>query len=130
MFSTFLCDAYLHNRQLLSVISLLSSEKPNLDSPANVDAAKEVRTEFDGAYFPAPRETNLTPPLSLQEEGSTSGAPKCGGELRLNQPYHTIVVPSHSTHIHVARFNIRYFPFIDVLSLVLCPVPEVSCSAS
>ncbi|TEB22480.1 ubiquitin conjugating enzyme [Coprinellus micaceus] len=32
---------------LLSVISLLSSEKPNLDSPANVDAAKEVRTEFD-----------------------------------------------------------------------------------
>jgi ubiquitin-protein ligase len=34
--------------QLLSVISLLSSDKPNLDSPANVDAAKEVRTDFDG----------------------------------------------------------------------------------
>ena len=34
--------------QLLSVISLLSSEKPNLDSPANVDAAKEVRESFDG----------------------------------------------------------------------------------
>ncbi|KAJ2912766.1 hypothetical protein MD484_g7645, partial [Candolleomyces efflorescens] len=32
---------------LLSVISLLSSDKPNLDSPANVDAAKEVRTEFE-----------------------------------------------------------------------------------
>jgi len=31
---------------LLSVISLLSSESPNLDSPANVDAAKEVRTDF------------------------------------------------------------------------------------
>ncbi|KAH9010843.1 ubiquitin-conjugating enzyme [Lactarius pseudohatsudake] len=31
---------------LLSVISLLSSEKPNLDSPANVDAAKEIRTDF------------------------------------------------------------------------------------
>jgi ubiquitin-conjugating enzyme E2 G1 len=31
---------------LLSVISLLSSEKPNLDSPANVDAAKEIRSEF------------------------------------------------------------------------------------
>ncbi|KAH9052010.1 ubiquitin-conjugating enzyme [Lactarius deliciosus] len=31
---------------LMSVISLLSSEKPNLDSPANVDAAKEVRTDF------------------------------------------------------------------------------------
>lgn len=28
---------------LLSVISLLSSDKPNCDSPANVDAAKEVR---------------------------------------------------------------------------------------
>lgn len=34
--------------QLLSVISLLSSENPNLDSPANVDAAKEVRTDFAG----------------------------------------------------------------------------------
>ncbi|KZT05227.1 ubiquitin-conjugating enzyme [Laetiporus sulphureus 93-53] len=32
---------------LLSVISLLSSEKPNLDSPANVDAAKEVRENYD-----------------------------------------------------------------------------------
>ncbi|EAU87530.2 ubiquitin conjugating enzyme [Coprinopsis cinerea okayama7 len=32
---------------LLSVISLLSSDKPNLDSPANVDAAKEVRTDFE-----------------------------------------------------------------------------------
>ncbi|KAI0298013.1 ubiquitin-conjugating enzyme/RWD-like protein [Russula brevipes] len=31
---------------MLSVISLLSSESPNLDSPANVDAAKEVRTDF------------------------------------------------------------------------------------
>lgn len=31
---------------LMSVISLLSSDKPNLDSPANVDAAKEVRTDF------------------------------------------------------------------------------------
>ena len=28
---------------LMSVISLLSSDKPNTDSPANVDAAKEVR---------------------------------------------------------------------------------------
>ncbi|KAI0776824.1 ubiquitin-conjugating enzyme [Trametes elegans] len=33
---------------LLSVISLLSSDTPNLDSPANVDAAKEVRTDFEG----------------------------------------------------------------------------------
>lgn len=35
---------------MLSVISLLSSETPNLDSPANVDAAKEVRTDFAGPY--------------------------------------------------------------------------------
>ncbi|KAH9948491.1 ubiquitin-conjugating enzyme [Amylocystis lapponica] len=31
---------------LLSVISLLSSDTPNTDSPANVDAAKEIRTDF------------------------------------------------------------------------------------
>jgi len=31
---------------LLSVISLLSSDNPNLDSPANVDAAKEIRTDL------------------------------------------------------------------------------------
>ncbi|KAG2072031.1 ubiquitin-conjugating enzyme [Suillus decipiens] len=30
---------------LVSVISLLSSETPNTDSPANVDAAKEIRTD-------------------------------------------------------------------------------------
>lgn len=36
--------------KLISVISLLSSDKPNLDSPANVDAAKEVRTEFEGEF--------------------------------------------------------------------------------
>lgn len=40
-------NADANGLQLLSVISLLSSEKPNLDSPANVDAAKEVRTEFE-----------------------------------------------------------------------------------
>jgi ubiquitin-conjugating enzyme E2 G1 len=42
--------------QLLSVISLLSSDKPNLDSPANVDAAKEVRTDLAGtltSQFPS-----------------------------------------------------------------------------
>lgn len=31
---------------LLSVISLLSSDIPNTDSPANVDAAKQVREDF------------------------------------------------------------------------------------
>jgi len=33
---------------LISVISLLSSDTPNCDSPANVDAAKEVRNDFAG----------------------------------------------------------------------------------
>ncbi|KAG6907720.1 hypothetical protein DXG01_007633 [Tephrocybe rancida] len=32
---------------LISVISLLSSNTPNLDSPANIDAAKEVRTDIE-----------------------------------------------------------------------------------
>ncbi|KAI5984656.1 ubiquitin-conjugating enzyme [Pisolithus albus] len=33
---------------LISVISLLSSDTPNTDSPANVDAAKEVRNDLAG----------------------------------------------------------------------------------
>ncbi|ESK89913.1 ubiquitin conjugating enzyme [Moniliophthora roreri MCA 2997] len=33
---------------LISVISLLSSDTPNLESPANIDAAKEVRTDPEG----------------------------------------------------------------------------------
>lgn len=33
--------------QLLSVVSMLSAERPNTDSPANVDAAKEVRENFE-----------------------------------------------------------------------------------
>jgi ubiquitin-conjugating enzyme E2 G1 len=33
--------------QMISVISLLSSETPNLESPANIDAAKEVRDSPD-----------------------------------------------------------------------------------
>ncbi|PSS22621.1 hypothetical protein PHLCEN_2v3048 [Hermanssonia centrifuga] len=36
---------------LLSVISLLSSDRPNTDSPANVDAAKEIRESFDSTTF-------------------------------------------------------------------------------
>ncbi len=38
--------------QLLSVISLLSSDTPNTDSPANVDAAKEVRENPQGPSAP------------------------------------------------------------------------------
>ena len=32
--------------QLISVISLLSADHPDLNSPANVDAAKEVREDY------------------------------------------------------------------------------------
>ena len=38
----------------MSVISLLSAEVPNLDSPANVDAAVEVRNDFAGTCFVFP----------------------------------------------------------------------------
>ncbi|CAK9784730.1 ubiquitin-conjugating enzyme [Cutaneotrichosporon oleaginosum] len=33
---------------LISVISLLSADVPDLNSPANVDAAKQVREDYDG----------------------------------------------------------------------------------
>jgi hypothetical protein len=36
--------------QLISVISLLSADVPDLNSPANVDAAKEVRENFPGKF--------------------------------------------------------------------------------
>lgn len=32
--------------QLISVISLLSADVPNTDSPANIDAAKQVREDI------------------------------------------------------------------------------------
>lgn len=34
--------------QLVSVISLLSADTPSIESPANVDAAKEVRDDIAG----------------------------------------------------------------------------------
>ncbi|KAJ7079571.1 ubiquitin-conjugating enzyme [Mycena belliarum] len=37
---------------LISVISLLSSDTPNLDSPANLDAALEIRKDLDGNHIP------------------------------------------------------------------------------
>ncbi len=49
--------------QLISVISLLSSDTPNLDSPANVDAAKEVRTDPEGDLGLVAR----TRPLTFQQ---------------------------------------------------------------
>lgn len=45
-----LANLTFSDTQLLSVISLLSSETPNSDSPANVDAAKEIRTDFAGPH--------------------------------------------------------------------------------
>ena len=39
---------YVSRQQLLSVVSLLSADRPNTDSPANVDAAKEVREDWTG----------------------------------------------------------------------------------
>ncbi|OBZ74651.1 Ubiquitin-conjugating enzyme E2 G1 [Grifola frondosa] len=44
---------------LISVISLLSSDKPNLDSPANVDAAKEVRTRISKFFSLRGRATDM-----------------------------------------------------------------------
>jgi hypothetical protein len=71
--------------QLISVISLLSSDKPNTDSPANVDAAKEVRTDFAGE-FPFHRscrswytiEARLSTRPRIQEEGPTTSTQECG----------------------------------------------------
>lgn len=66
--------------QLLSVISLLSSDKPNLDSPANVDAAKEVRTDFECKHLNYALVHDIDHGIvvrSLQEEGTATGPQKC-----------------------------------------------------
>ena len=62
---------------------MLSSDIPNLDSPANVDAAKEVRTDLEGrTIFDTLRPLMLTAyVLSLQEESATVGTQKCGGMI-------------------------------------------------
>ena len=61
--------------QLLSVISLLSSDTPNLDSPANVDAAKEIRTDLAGQLYPKFSNVDLITMKynSLQEESPAIG---------------------------------------------------------
>ena len=68
--------------QLLSVISLLSSDTPNLDSPANVDAAKEVRTDLAGQLYP---KSSVGHPkcykYSLQKEGPATSEAERGGFL-------------------------------------------------
>jgi hypothetical protein len=56
------------------VISLLSSDTPNLDSPANVDAAKEVRTDLAGQLCPKFSNVGLiTMKYSLQEKSPAIG---------------------------------------------------------
>ncbi|KAG6868651.1 hypothetical protein C0993_012456 [Termitomyces sp. T159_Od127] len=65
--------------QLLSVISLLSSDTPNLDSPANVDAAKQVRTDIEGPEVDSDSDFNpgtyVPEPVKKRKRGSTSTAP-------------------------------------------------------
>lgn len=39
--------------QLVSVISLLSSDTPNIESPANIEAAIEVRTALESTSVPS-----------------------------------------------------------------------------
>ena len=54
------------SNQLLSVISLLSSDRPDTSSPANVDAAVEVRTNLEGMKSPYPRAIALADIVHLQ----------------------------------------------------------------
>lgn len=118
--------------QLLSVISLLSSDRPNTDSPANVDAAKEVRDNWDGA-FPVTRyrEPNcdakrLLLPLSLQEESSSPGAEERRGGIRLTQSYRvtfTSFPPAGLCISRRSRFILRSATynetFLSFIALVL-----------
>ena len=41
---------------LVSVISLLSSDTPNTDSPANIDAAKQVRGMYKARHSHTPED--------------------------------------------------------------------------
>lgn len=71
--------------QLISVISLLSADVPDLNSPANVDAAKEVRENFAGEPYSG-SDKSWVLPLTMQrvqEEGSQARTAVCGGGVRL-----------------------------------------------
>ena len=61
--------------QLLSVISLLSSDRPDTSSPANVDAAVEARDHPEGVHNPVLTllYTLILSAYSIQEEGPTPG---------------------------------------------------------
>jgi hypothetical protein len=65
------------------VISLLSAEKPNLDSPANVDAAVEVRNDFDGAVPSIEYGVIAKWDYRLQEESTSLGTSERGRSFRL-----------------------------------------------
>ena len=82
--------------QLISVISLLSAEVPDLNSPANVDAAKEVREDFPCerhqlfplllvTFGPATQSTVVRMTAdgvaSVQEEGEAASTKVCGGGI-------------------------------------------------
>lgn len=68
--------------QLVSVISLLSVDHPDLNSPANVDAAKQVREDYEGRCFiVATGKAELTG--RIQEEGQEAGSQVGGGGLGL-----------------------------------------------
>ena len=46
-------DSRVYCEDTDSVISLLSTDPPNTDSPANLDAAKEVRENIQGTHLPS-----------------------------------------------------------------------------
>lgn len=62
--------------KLISVISMLSSDPPDTSSPANVDAAKQVREDITSPFFQFPHVLVLIPriPRRLQEESSSTGS--------------------------------------------------------
>jgi hypothetical protein len=71
--------------QLISVISLLSADVPDLNSPANVDAAKEVRENFPGKFMCFQPSAELI--SSVQEKGEAPSKAVCRGSVRVTSYY-------------------------------------------
>ena len=77
--------------KLISVISLLSQNRPDLDSPANVDAAKEVRDDFSCKRTDVLELAKIEliclliamSYVSVQEKGSSARAEICGRRFRI-----------------------------------------------
>ena len=80
--------------QLISVISLLSADVPDLNSPANVDAAKEVRENFPCKFKRSQNSAELID--SLQEKGEASSEAVSRGSVRVTSNYNTIPGSSHN----------------------------------